>query len=130
MDDIYLRRLGRKHDRLRKHGTRNPFCCVCGEHHWAVRYDLHHVAGRKFDPRVIRLCLTCHDKVSDMQKDYPPTPANLDPRLAQIIAMTRGRMIMNRLMLETDEELHAWLTGPPAFPPLPTPTDVGKPNHD
>lgn len=118
MDDNDWRRLARKHSRARKNGTINPFCCVCGEHHWAVRYDLHHFAERKYDDRTIRLCRTCHEKVTDMQKDYPPISPDTNPRLARFIAMIRGRIIMNRLSLEVDEELHAWLIGPPDLPPL------------
>ena len=120
MDDIEWNRLGRKHERLRKHGTDNPFCCACGEHHWAVRYERHHIAHRKYDPCTIRLCKTCHDKVTDMQKDYPPIPSGTDPRLARIIAMLRGRIIMQRLMQEHDEELEAWLSGAPALPDPPS----------
>jgi hypothetical protein len=119
VDDTELRRLARQHGRARKNGTRNPFCCVCGEHHWTVRYDLHHFAEREYDDRTIRLCRTCHEKVTDMQKDYPPVPSDTDTRLARMIAMTRGRIIMTRLSLAVDEELHAWLTAEPFLPPLP-----------
>ena len=118
MDDIEWRRLARKRERLRKHGTLNPFCIVCGEHHWAVRYELHHFARRKIDPRVIRLCQTCHDKASDMQKDYPPIPSGTDPQVARLIAIIRGRMIMSQLMLQTDTEIHDWLTGALSLPPV------------
>lgn len=121
MDDTEWPRLARKRERLRKQGTLNPFCCVCGEHHWAVRYDLHHVAGRKYDPRVVRLCHSCHDKVSDMQKDYPPVPPGTDLSLARLIQMTRGRMIMMQLILDTDRELHDWLTGAAPLPSLSEP---------
>lgn len=119
MDDTDLRRLARMHRRARSNGTNNPFCCACGEHHWTVRYDLHHFAERKYDPRTIRLCRGCHEKVTDMQKDYPRIPKDTEPRLAKMIAMTRGRIIMTRLWLEMDEELHSWLTAPPDFPRLP-----------
>lgn len=126
MDDTEWRRLARMRSRARTNGTANPFCCVCGEHHWAVRFDLHHFAERKYDDRVIRLCRTCHEKVTDMQKDYPPIPRETDARLAKMIAMTRGRIIMTRLWLDTDEELHAWLTGEPFLPPLPGPESAGN----
>ena len=118
MDDIEWKRLARKRERLRKHGTLSPFCVACGEHHWAVRYELHHFALRKFDARVIRLCQTCHDKASDMQKDYPPISPDTDPRLAKIIAIVRGRIIMSQLMIQTDNEIHDWLTSTPPLPPV------------
>lgn len=121
MDDIQWRRLGRKRERLRKHGTLFPFCVVCGEHHWAVRYDLHHFAERKYDPRVIRLCHSCHDKVTDMLKDFPPIPSDTEPHRAKLIAVTRGRMVLARLMLDTDRELHDLLTGAPLLPVPPEP---------
>lgn len=121
MEDVELRTLARKHNRLRKHGTRFPFCCLCGEHHWVVRYELHHFGERHYDPRTIRLCKSCHDKVSDMQKDYPPIPTGVDRRLAKAITLVRGRIIIGRLSLEIDEELHATLSGEPlmATPPAP-----------
>jgi hypothetical protein len=119
MDEIAWSRLARKRERLRTHGTDNPFCAACGEHHYAVRFELHHIAGRRHDDRVIRLCFSCHDKASDMQKDYPPIPRGTDPCRAKLIAMARGRIIMNRLMLGIDEEIEAWLSGTIALPPLP-----------
>ncbi|MBO9581447.1 MAG: hypothetical protein J7498_11200 [Sphingobium sp.] len=126
MDDIEWHRLGRKRERLRKHGTDNPFCCVCGEHHWTVRYELHHVALRKYDPRTVRLCQPCHDKVTDMLKDYPPIPPGTDPRRAKMIAMMRGRIVLAKLALQFDEELEAWLTGAPPLPELPSPDRGGR----
>lgn len=125
MNDTDLKRLARKRTRLRKHGTLFPFCCLCGEHHWAVRYELHHVGERRYDPRTIRLCKTCHDKVTDMQKDFPPIPTNTEPRLAKLIALTRGRIIIATMMLELDQELHGWLTGAPILPPPPKPNAGG-----
>lgn len=117
MNDIEWRRLARKRSRLEQLGTRNPFCCVCGEHDWCARYDLHHFARRKYDPRVIRLCIICHNKVSDMEKDFPPIPANTDPRLAKAIAVARGRIHLFRLALATDEEFERWLSGSHFLPP-------------
>jgi len=111
MDKIDLKRLGRKRERLRTQGTINPFCCACGEHHWAVRYELNHILGHKHDDRVMRLCHSCHDKVSEMQREYPPIPSNVDPVVAKLIAITRGRIINAKLFLEKDEELEALLTG-------------------
>jgi hypothetical protein len=119
MDGMDWNRLQRQRERLRKHGTDNPFCCACGEHHWAVRYDLHHIAHRKYDDRTIRLCLSCHDKVSDMQKDYPPIPASFSPERSKLLAMQRGRIILNKLMLDQDEQVERWLSGSIKLPALP-----------
>lgn len=126
MTDIEWRRLARKRSRLEQHGTLAPFCCICGEHDWCVRYDLHHFARRKYDPRVIRLCIICHNRVSDMEKDFPPIPANTEPRLAKMIAKTRGRICIFRLALATDIELEQWLSGTPFLPDLSHESDGGK----
>jgi hypothetical protein len=122
MDKVDWNRLARKRERLRVHGTDNPFCCACGEHHWAVRYELHHIARRKYDPLTMRLCLSCHDKVSDMQKDHPPVPSGTDPNVAMLTQMLRGRMDLACLMLEFDGRILALLTG---HLPLPSPQTEG-----
>lgn len=126
MDKIDWNRLARRRERLRIHGTDNPFCCACGEHHWAVRFELNHILGRKHDDRVMRLCHSCHDKVSDMQKDYPPIPAGTDAVVAKLIAITRGRIINAKLFLELDEELEALLSGRLQ---LPEPPQTGGDSH-
>lgn len=119
MTDKEWKRLRRKRFRLVQLGTQNPFCCNCGEHDWCVRYDMHHFARRRYDPREIRLCIICHNKVSDMEKEFPPIPATTEPRLAKMIAITRGRICLFRLALTTDEEMEQWLSGSPFLPPLP-----------
>lgn len=118
MNDLEWRRLARKRSRLEQLGTLNPFCLICGEHHWCVRYDLHHFARRQYDPRVIRLCIICHNKVSDMEKEFPPIPATTEPRLAKTIAILRGRICIFRLALATDIEMEQWLSGTPFLPAL------------
>ena len=126
IDDIEWNRLGRQRSRARKIGTANPFCRLCGERHWAVRYDLHHFALRKFDPRTIRLCRNCHEKVHDMLKDFPPLPSGMDARLARLVHIVRGRMVLFALALETDRELNDYLTGAIPLPPLPQAEDEGS----
>jgi len=119
MTDKEWKRLRRKRSKLEQLGTDNPFCRICGEHHWCVRYDMHHFARRKYDDRVIRLCIICHNKVTEMEKEFPPIPATTEPRLAKMIAKTRGRICLLRLALETDEETEQWLSGTPFLPPIP-----------
>lgn len=119
MTDKEWKCLRRKRSKLEQLGTRNPFCWICGEHDWRSRYDMHHFARRKYDPRVIRLCIICHNKVSDMEKEFPPIPATTEPRLAKMIAIIRGRICLSKLTLQTDEELEQWLSGSPFLPPLP-----------
>ena len=125
IDDIEWNRLARQRSRARKHGTANPFCRLCGEHHWAVRFDFHHFALRKHDPRTIMLCRNCHEKVHDMLKDFPPIPSGMDARLARLVQIVRGRMVLFGLALETDRELHDWLTGAVPLPPVPEPECEG-----
>ena len=111
MDSIDLKHLARKRERLRSQGTINPFCCACGERHWGVRYELNHILWRRHDDRVMRLCHSCHDKVSEMQREYPPIPSSVDPVVAKLIALFRGRIIHAKLFMEIDEEFEALLSG-------------------
>jgi hypothetical protein len=43
----------------------------------------------------------------------------MDARLARLIQIVRGRMVMFSLALETDRELLDWLTGNVPLPSLP-----------
>src|ERR1700693_545858 len=54
----------RKQQRLRRLGTQNPRCVVCGESDPAV-LDLHHIAGRKHSDDVSIVCANHHRKLSD-----------------------------------------------------------------
>jgi hypothetical protein len=59
----------RKQQRLRRLGTRTPCCVGCGETHPAV-FEQHHIAGRKYFDDTVTLCLNCHRKQSDKQRDH------------------------------------------------------------
>lgn len=61
----------RKQQRLRRLGTRTPCCVGCGETHPAV-FEQHHIAGRKNSPQTATLCLNCHRKLTDKQRDHSP----------------------------------------------------------
>ena len=65
----------RKQQRLERLGTNNPKCPGCGETDWRC-FEVHHIAGRKFDPSKTPLCSKCHAKASDMQKDQPEQVAD------------------------------------------------------
>src|SRR5439155_13562008 len=60
----------RMHDRLEKLGTNEPRCGCCGETDWRC-FELHHIAGKRFDEATVRLCRNCHAKASDSQRDHP-----------------------------------------------------------
>jgi hypothetical protein len=61
----------RKWARLNKLGTNSPICLNCGETDDRC-LERHHIAGRKYSDFVGILCSSCHDKLSDKQKDHPP----------------------------------------------------------
>lgn len=56
--------------RLAKLGTRNPVCIVCGEDNPFCLED-HHIAGRHHHDDTARLCLNCHRKETERQKNRP-----------------------------------------------------------
>jgi hypothetical protein len=61
----------RKQQRLRRLGTQHPICVACGESHPAV-FELHHIAGRKYNADVALVCANCHRKLTDRQRDHVP----------------------------------------------------------
>src|SRR5262249_46947181 len=60
----------RRKKRLAKLGTNEPRCGCCGEGSWCC-FEAHHVAGKRYDGATTPLCLNCHGKASDAQKDHP-----------------------------------------------------------
>jgi hypothetical protein len=59
----------RKQQQLRRLGTQNPICVVCGEADPAV-LERHHVAGRKHDDDLATVCANCHKKLSNKQHGH------------------------------------------------------------
>ena len=80
MPDINDAAERRKQTRLHKLGTRHPICPLCGETRWQC-FELHHIAGRKFDPQEMPLCMNCHAICSDLQRDHS---AQLGPKPSQL----------------------------------------------
>jgi len=61
----------RRQQRLRRLGTQNPVCVTCGESHPAV-FENHHIAGRKYHDDQALVCVNCHRKLTDKQRDHSP----------------------------------------------------------
>lgn len=106
-----------KFKRIRTMRTANPFCATCGERRWWVRYELHHIAGRKYSEELIRLCLNCHDWISMMQKLLPPMPEGCDPRRARLIATLEGGALLLARAAENQLEAADMLRGSPGVVP-------------
>jgi hypothetical protein len=101
----------RNAQRLRRLGTRNPRCTGCGETHPAV-FEQHHIAGRKYSDDRATVCLNCHRKLSDKQRDHVP-PRQKDPpgALAGIGHYLLGLADLLAMIVETLRKFGAWLIG-------------------
>jgi hypothetical protein len=106
-----------KFRRIKTMGTANPFCATCGECRWWVRFELHHVAGRKHSALLIRLCQNCHDWISIMQTLLPPMGDGEDPRRAQLIAELEGSALLHDLAAQKHREAADMLRGLPGVLP-------------
>ncbi len=60
----------RKQNRLERLGSNRPVCVICGESDWRT-LEQHHIAGKAYDNGLVTICSSCHDKLSDDQKDHP-----------------------------------------------------------
>jgi hypothetical protein len=94
-----------KFKRFRTLGTANPFCATCGECRWWVRYERHHIAGRRYSEELIQLCLNCHDGISIMQRLLPPLDDCPDPRLAKLIATLEGSALLHDMAAANQREV-------------------------
>ena len=101
----------RTQQRLRRLGTRSPCCVGCGETNPAV-FEQHHIAGRKHSDDTATLCLNCHRKLSDKQRDHVP-PGSNDPigPLAGIGHYLLGLADLLALIVEALRKFGTWLMG-------------------
>lgn len=101
----------RKQQRLRRLGTRTPCCVGCGETNPVV-FEHHHIAGRKHSDDMVTLCLNCHRKLSDKQRDHVPAGAK-EPTgpLATIVHYLLGLADLLALVVEALRKFGAWLIG-------------------
>lgn len=99
MTDFNLAAERRKQRRLEELGTQTPYCPACGEGDWRC-FELHHIAGRAFDPLMVAICANCHRKLTDDQKDHPAKTPAADPELERIGRFLVGLADLFRLIVE------------------------------
>lgn len=99
MNKAEFERERRQEQRLQKIGTRTPRCSCCGETHWSC-FEEHHIAGRKHDPSTIFICVTCHKKLTESQKEHPVIDPNADPFLQRLAHFLLGLADMLELAAE------------------------------
>jgi hypothetical protein len=79
----------RKQRALRRLRSDNPACCHCGHSDWRS-LQLHHIAGKVYDPMTVIVCANCHAALSDLQGDHP-TQIGDAPSMLECI----GRLLIN-----------------------------------
>lgn len=61
----------RRQQSLRRLGSQNPVCVVCGEADTAT-LELHHIAGKRYSQDLAIVCANCHRKLSFRQRNRVP----------------------------------------------------------
>lgn len=74
----------RKQRALERLGSNDPRCLYCGEMDWRC-LELHHIAGQAYGGECAIVCRNCHRKLSDTQKDHPPSMVGSEPVLLERI---------------------------------------------
>src|SRR5437868_3572563 len=72
MTDREYQRERLRQARLERLGSNDPRCLFCDEADPAC-LELHHVSGKAFGDDCIVVCRNCHRKLSDKQREHPPT---------------------------------------------------------
>jgi hypothetical protein len=100
-DDFETRRLAR----LRRLGSSNPVCVVCGEDDDRC-LEKHHITYGQLRDEVAIICRNCHRKLSDAQKDQPPLTGDpvVDEVLYAIGRFLLGLADLFALLVETLRE--------------------------
>ena len=97
MNKRELDRERRKQRALERLGTNNPRCPFCGINE-PLAMELHHVAGRAFDDKLVPVCRNCHRVLSDWQKDHPPALAEPPSDLERTVHALFGLADMFELL--------------------------------
>lgn len=73
-------------------------------------FEQHHLGGQEFDRRtVIIVCVRCHRRLTDMQKDHPMRDPNADPFLQTLVHLALGLADLLELVVEKLREVAAAL---------------------
>lgn len=88
MDERQKRTERFKQTRLESLTTNEPACTTCPETHFNC-FEMHHVAGKRYDDLTVRQCLNCHAKLTALQKGHPP-PVGKEPTFEEVV----GRFLL------------------------------------
>ena len=120
MDDTRRRREARHFRRLQTLRKENPFCRICGSSKWWVRFEDHHIDGRRiFLKDEITVCKACHNEVGEMTKDQEYLPDGTDPSIAALIHRLRGQNDLFVMKIEKKRLRISWMLGAWAVMPAP-----------
>ncbi len=117
MTPIEVRYEALRFRRIQTLGTDSPRCGTCGERRLWVRYENHHIAGRKYSSLTICLCINCHNEISTMQKLLPLLDDCPDPKRAKLIAMHEGHALLLELAAAAQRDTAEMLHGLPTIIP-------------
>ena len=98
----------RREQSLRRLGTRQPACVVCGETDPRCM-ELHHIAQIRHHEDTAIVCRNCHRKLSDDQRDHVMDRHGQDQTLATVGHYLMGLADLFKLMAATLAQLGATL---------------------
>jgi hypothetical protein len=78
----------RRQARLERLGSNNPKCLFCDEDDPSC-LEQHHISGKKFGDVCATVCRNHHRKLSDKQKEHPPTGPGIPTPLERL-----GRLLL------------------------------------
>lgn len=121
-----LKRERRRQNALERLSSDDPRCVCCGEADWRC-LEVHHLAGRAYCEEGTIVCRNCHRKLSDKQRDHPPSLTKSDaPSLEQIGHFLLGLADLFELLVSILRGYGGILTDAAAICPRP----YGHPSVD
>jgi hypothetical protein len=101
----------RRQQKLRRLGTQNPVCVVCGEADTDT-LERHHIAGRQNNQDLAIVCANCHRKLSDRQRNrVPPFNLHSHRRRQEIGYYLIGLADLLELTAKSLRRFGTWLVG-------------------
>src|SRR5690349_21841478 len=94
----------RKQQRLRKLGSQNPQCAVCGETHWEC-LELHHIEGQAYGSTLTIVCTNCHAKLSVQQYGHPTQKTGGDLELTTTTRLLASLADLLQLIVDKIREI-------------------------